>query len=442
MSSIVEVAIGLIFVFSLLSILVTQVNTLVGNALNLRAIRLKEGLQKLLTDPVVQARIMTHPLIGLVPDTTTPGDRVTSDQAAQITSAPPAPVSWIESNTFVAVLTDVLTNNSAQKLFSTLTDAIEAMPTSIEKSQLREIARKIQISGGGLPELREAISALPDPDQKQKLLESMNMMEIALDKLGVDSSDLIPLMIGIKQIGEPHLQAALEAVLGTATSLKDAQEKLGTWFDTHMTRASDLFKREMQVFSLVIGLGMCLILNIDTIQLGRTLWQDPALRDALTAAADKALQDQQTASTNQNSTTTPNTSSSLSQSAHDVDASVQQLLSLGLPIGWEFKAVCDHSLSDTPPAETTPAPGSIEPSSTSQTVVSTALPSCTAVEADKTIPVNPLQDSRNLWNFLPGNSPYWFSLIIQKIIGIVVTVIAIAQGAPFWFDILRKLTGA
>ena len=65
-AAIIEVAIGLIFIFSLLSILVTQINNIIINILNLRADRLKEQLDVMLSDPVVRAKIMTHPLIRMV----------------------------------------------------------------------------------------------------------------------------------------------------------------------------------------------------------------------------------------------------------------------------------------------------------------------------------------------------------------------------------------
>ncbi len=42
---------------------------------------------------------------------------------------------------------------------------------------------------------------------------------------------------------------------------------------------------------------------------------------------------------------------------------------------------------------------------------------------------------------MPGNSPDWLSNILKKVVGLIVTMIAVAQGAPFWFDLLQRLTG-
>ncbi len=46
---------------------------------------------------------------------------------------------------------------------------------------------------------------------------------------------------------------------------------------------------------------------------------------------------------------------------------------------------------------------------------------------------------RNLWLLDPANNPNWLGLIVRKLLGVVVTVIAIMQGAPFWFDLLQRL---
>jgi hypothetical protein len=50
-------------------------------------------------------------------------------------------------------------------------------------------------------------------------------------------------------------------------------------------------------------------------------------------------------------------------------------------------------------------------------------------------------DANNLWNFIPGNNSGWSGMVLAKLIGLFLTVIAIAQGAPFWFNILRRLGG-
>lgn len=430
--AIIEVAIGLIFVFSLMSILVTEINTVIINFLNLKAKRLKENLDKVLTDPVVRAKIYTHPLIGLVendpdepittatPDApqevalTIPEDTITSERARNITEGKRAKVAYIEPSTFVDVLVDVLTANTGEKLYQSLNDAVEKLPPSVEKSQFREHLRKIQYTGEGLEQIRGMINALADPETQRSMLQALNLVDSALDKLKVENSSLIPLVLGVKQIKDKYLQAALEAVLNTATDLRDAQIKLAIWFQNMMDRASQRYTREMQRFSLGIGLLLALVLNVDTLHLARTLWEDPALRAAVSVTAQSAAPQIE----GQTSTPVPAeavTEDVLEDSIYAVQATLQRLLDLRLPIGWTLQTPTDEAIS-VPAAE---ADGEV-----------TIDPNTLLPERD---------DARNLAMFWPPNNPDWFGLWLRKIIGIAITTVAVAQGAPFWFDLLRRL---
>ena len=54
---------------------------------------------------------------------------------------------------------------------------------------------------------------------------------------------------------------------------------------------------------------------------------------------------------------------------------------------------------------------------------------------------DPYGDTSNLWNLWPfSGNPSWLSLLIAKLVGLAASAIAAAQGAPFWFDLLQKLT--
>lgn len=418
--AIIEVAIGLIFVFSLMSILVTQINTLIINFLNLKAKRLKEQLDKVLTDPVVRAKVYTHPLVGLVendpndPTTTTtqdapqevaltvPEEQLSTDRAREMTEGKRAKVSYIDPPTFVDVLTDVLTANTGEKLYASLHEAVDKLPPTVEKSLFREQLRKIQSTGEGIDAVRQLINHMADPETQRSMLQALHLVDSALDKLKVENSNLIPLVLGVKQIKDKYLQTALEAVLNTAENLKDAQDKLAIWFTSVMDRASTRYVREMQRFSLVVGLLLALVLNVDTLHLARTLWEDPALRAAVAVTAQNTAP-QLESTTSQPADAGNVTEEDVDQSVDAVEATLKQLLDLRLPIGWtlempdESTAVLDSSLEGR-------------------------------------------DDARNLAMFWPGNNPDWFGLLLRKIIGIAITMIAVAQGAPFWFDLLKRLT--
>ena len=66
MSPILEVLIGLVFIFSLLSILVTQINAIVAQVLRLRSKYLFDTVKKIIHDKELIARFVTHPLIKII----------------------------------------------------------------------------------------------------------------------------------------------------------------------------------------------------------------------------------------------------------------------------------------------------------------------------------------------------------------------------------------
>lgn len=412
-SAIIEVAIGLIFVFSLLSILVTQINNVVVSILNLRARRLKEQLDVMLSDPVIRAKIMTHPLIRMVDAeisdfvlTDSEGDaRLTEEIARRMTEKQKARTDYIPTDAFVDVLVDVLTERAGSKLYEALEKVINEMEPSIEKSLFRQLLREIQLSGTGLDKLRDLIANLSDPETKRKMLVALNLVDAALDKLKAENSDLIPLLLGVRQIKDKYLETALMAVLNTASNINQARAKIGEWFDGSMQRATNKYVQEMQRISIIISLLLALLLNVDTLFLARVLWEDPALRTtvAVTAAAS-APQIMQNVEDRTDPSQGQGTVEEVQQAINEAQATLETLLELRLPIGWVIQPIAAEVNQDL------------------------------ALSADR---LNP----RNLWQFWPPNNPGgWLELWFLKIIGIALTTIALSQGAPFWFDLLRKLT--
>lgn len=70
-------------------------------------------------------------------------------------------------------------------------------------------------------------------------------------------------------------------------------KELETWFDDTMERATGWYKRYNQVFLFVIGFGIAIAFNVDSIYLARTLSKDKNLRDALVTRATVFIESQQ-----------------------------------------------------------------------------------------------------------------------------------------------------
>jgi len=442
-SQIIDVAIGMIFVFSVLSILVTQLNTLILNVLNLRAKQLKEGLMNLVTDKELQAKVLAHPLIRMVEDTVRPQEKLNRQEQSDIVHSQPTKVTYIAPSTFVEALLSLLTSESDASIFLTLTEAINALPNDDTKVLLRESVRDFRSFGTtDTREIRQLILQLPNETHKQILSYALEEVENALGRLPARNGQLIPLLEGIRKIKDPAFKDTINTILVTAQGLDDARAKLQNWFNDGMDRISELYQRRIQYISLAVGFILAFLLNADALQIANAFWEDPALRQAVaeTAKANISQLEEQIGTLPTPTPIPPTTSDAIppqpetlpeisgttsedseeqrvesqqaaeaavQQSSQQVSDTVQKLLDLQLPIGWEYTPITEELVA------------------TSQLA---GLP-------------DPRGNLRNTWNLLPGNNPDWFSTIIRKLIGFAVTMVAVAQGAPFWFDLLRRLSG-
>lgn len=309
-SPIIEVGIGLLLVYLLMSVLVSQINNIIKNRLNVRGSIYRQELEDLLRDPVIQDKILSSPAIGLA----------------------------VDSNQ-----NDVIKRITAKRLTDVLIDVLV---------------------GNG--ETLERIEGMVNTPMVNDLLESVDSLE---------------------------LKKRLEHILATARDLGDAREKLWEWFDVGLGRASELYKRRLALFSVIVGALLAITLNVDTIYIGQTLWTDPILRATTAAVAVTTVEQMDVEA----QTAMPDT---FDEGLGDATGTVNTLLELRLPMGWYFEDV-------------------------------TGSPENSLVWGD----------TRNVWNLVPGNNPAWLTLLFSKIVGLIVTTIAVMQGAPFWFDLLRRATG-
>jgi len=174
-----------------------------------------------------------------------------------------------------------------------------------------------------------------------------------------------------------------------------------TWFNESMDRLSGWYKRKATILAFLVGLVLAAVLNVDSITLAQHLWREPAVRDALVANA--------TEFTNKNSDI-PKVEITNGEVGNAVEYFNAQFQGLDVPFGW-----------DTSPVE---------------------------LEAGLTCKIIPI-GKNYVWGIrektsaricnqfvnVPADSAGWFA----KVLGIIFSAAAAAQGSPFWFDILKKL---
>jgi hypothetical protein len=179
----------------------------------------------------------------------------------------------------------------------------------------------------------------------------------------------------------PTFKESLQALANNAGKDIDLfRTSVENWYDDHMGRVSGWYKRHVAKITIVIGAILVLLLNINTLTIGRTLYSNSVVRTAVSTVAAKT------------------TSCPADQSKQTCLADLQTQLSAatqaGLPIGWG--TVADCAAPDT---------------------------HCN------------LLDQRGIFS-RHGGSPWQFVLVL---VGFLITIIALTPGARFWFDLLSRL---
>ena len=118
-----------------------------------------------------------------------------------------------------------------------------------------------------------------------------------LTKAGTEDSsarnELEALKAGIGKLGNETTEGALLALLKPIEAIETKTEKriaaarhsIESWFDATADRATGWYKRSASRLAILIGIVLAVAFNADSIGLAQTLWGDTALRDSLVAAS-------------------------------------------------------------------------------------------------------------------------------------------------------------
>lgn len=413
-SSVIGVVIALIFVYSLMGIIVTFINNLLANALSLRSNMLREGLIELIVDEDMQRRVLSHPLIRVVdpkdPHKLTAQSADEGDILSDLKEGKNKGITHIPPATFVQAIKSILISEAEKRLFEGLQQAFERIPNSEAKSLAREAFQQVRANFNetSYRELLKIVEGIGDEALTAQLRDALADFDHLITQLRYNQGDLAVLMQGIEQIKNPHMRGSLKSLLITARNLEDAENRLMNWFDDGMARVSEKFTRHMAKISVGVAIFLTAVLNVDTLHIANVLYQDDDLRAAVVVAAlefeargEAALPSEDVAVPEGEAT-----AEDIAAAAVSVQQTVDELLSLSLPITWSWQAVTPEM-----------------------------------VERHRELGLgDPHRNPRNLWNFFNGPFDETLVLIIAKLMGLGVTAVAAAQGAPFWFSVLRRIT--
>ncbi len=428
LQEILEVAIGLVFMWLVLSITAMSFQEWIGNLFQWRAKDLERAIQQMLGSDELARQFYTNPLI------------------ANLYQAPKNPgkkarfPSYIPANKFALALFDMLMSMGKEASpIQALTAQIYAKLDSLDNPELQQLARddwngvvtaasqlnaasggmdsldslkmKIQEYAGKYPEVQDVIEnsmasldgyyqQLLSEQQKTRPVDTPDQVSLRQLRLGLTTVD--GKSSKLKESISTVLRSTEAYALQTQQSIATARVSVETWFNDSMERLTGAYKRKAQLASFVIGFFLALILNVDSIYVATSLWREPTLRQTIISEAQGYMQ------TNAAAPTAGDTSRSPLQTIPQMR---DELQALTLPVGWTMSPV------------------------------DTGGKSCYLIPFVR----------GTVWGVLSkdsqgtpvckqiGNLPLDLAGWLTKLVGFAITGAATAQGAPFWFDILKKI---
>ena len=400
-SGIIDLALGIIFVFGVTAAISSVATELIARLLGLRGAYLLLGLRELVdsngtpvnlgdaADDFRNLRTLmngapTPPPAGAATRAAAPGQPAPGQPApGQPAPGQPAPGQPAPKSATGALLGSPILRNQGMpgqiitrplKLDSV--GNAENKPAPLPKSTWRDTWSMRRSLPSYIParSFAEAVIDLVVPDAGGQT--TLNTIQHYIGQLPDSMSTL-----------RTSLEALAANAAGDMTLFRTSVEH---WYDDHMARVSGWYKRHVAIITLVVGAILVLLLNINAITMGRALYSDSTIRSAVSAVAANG--------TNCPASPSPSPSPSPSESQltclGNLETQLTSAAQAGLPLGWGI-------VSD-----------------------------CAGPDAHCN-----WWDQHGIFN-RHGGSPWQFILVL---LGFLITIAAIAPGAQFWFGLLAKL---
>uniref|UniRef100_UPI00404AA58B hypothetical protein n=1 Tax=Fulvivirga sp. TaxID=1931237 RepID=UPI00404AA58B len=194
------------------------------------------------------------------------------------------------------------------------------------------------------------------------------------------------------------------------------KKSMEDWFDNMMEHASSWYKQYNQVFLLIIGLFIAVFFNVDTILITKKLSNDPELRAQIIQQADQfrkdhpnLLEEYELAKKEIEENTTLDSISRV-QEAKNTKKEYEERIARRDTLMNRAQSLIENEIA-----------------SVSDVIGLGWSDPCEGKKKNERCKLN--------CGFVPNGSNHW----ALRIVGWLLTALAISLGAPFWFDLLNKL---
>jgi hypothetical protein len=382
-SGIINVAIGLAFIFGATAALGSVFTEMIARFLGLRGAYLLRGLRELLDSDAMETDLTK------ADDDYTAWQQIMKGNSAKAAAAGGTGAATGETTTAQTAAGDATAAENLAKVPSA-TGALLGSPIMRSQGMTGDISSRALILPAAQPGRPAPLAKGPWKFRRSlpAYISATSFADALIDLLvpnagGQTTLDAIDRSLKSLQqelpVASPLVESLQTLVANANGSMGLFRTSVESWYDNHMDRVSGWYKRHVAKITLVVGAILVLLLNINTLTIGRTLYSSSVIGTAVSTVAAKSTSCQ-------------------NQSQQDCLTGLQAQLSAagqaGLPIGWATVAACAKPRT-----------------------------SCNWL------------DQRGILS--PSGGSGWEAVLVLA--GFLITIIALTPGARFWFDLLSRL---
>jgi hypothetical protein len=417
MHFIINILIGLLLVWVIASLVVVGLHELLAAKFKWRAKMLEMSIRNMLSDSALADQLYNHPLVRSL------------YSGEDGTSKP----SYIPASQFAQALMDMIVSYSSEAaLIQYYLYKLRWELLRLDKTQQPDAQKRINLllaltrhvlasqsnespDVSGLDEIREGLVSLGDdyPELKPVIESMMTTITIqqtkireAIESAGKNNDLEYPIATNRYKMGmialgvaHPRLKQVLGALLSelnranfeSENVLLRARQNIEDWFNNSMDRLSGWYRRRTQTLLYAISIGLVFSFNIDSVHLATFLWRDAVTSELLALTTQRVVLE--------------NPDGLSAYQTGEIERLIGEVMYANVPLGWIGL----------------PSPSDLE--------------GVCAKLGDTHRHLLLFGQCYPLTNVPAPSLGAWFA----KIFGLLITGIAAAQGAPFWFDILKKL---